>query len=50
MSKVVGHKCGGVRHVCSVCPTRDSDAMANAVEEDEEEAFTAVDDEDEGAW
>ena len=50
MSKVVCHKCGGVRHMRSVCPTHNSDAIANAVEEDEESAFTAVDDEDEGAW
>lgn len=35
MSKVICHKCGGVGHFHSVCPTHDSDA-ANAVEEDEE--------------
>ena len=50
MSKVVCHKCGGVGHMRSVCPTHSSDAIANAVEEDEESAFTAVDDEDEGTW
>jgi hypothetical protein len=42
MSKVACHKCGGVGHFRSVCPTNDSDGVANAALEDEEEpAFTA---------
>jgi len=52
MSKVVCHKCGGVGHFRSFCPTRDSDAIANAVEDEEETALTAVDDEgdSDGVW
>jgi hypothetical protein len=54
LSKVTCHKCGGVGHYRSNCPTHDSDGIANAAEEDETEetAFTAVvnEDEDEGFW
>jgi hypothetical protein len=50
MSKVVCHKCGGVGHYRSVCPTHDSDAANIAVDDDEEQTFTAVADEVEEAW
>jgi len=50
-SQLTCHKCGGVGHIRPVCPTQDSDAIANVVDEDDEEtAFTADDDEDDGAW
>jgi hypothetical protein len=46
-------KCGGVGHMRSSCPTRDSDAIANVAEE-EEAAFTAVDEDNlsdsDGFW
>ena len=39
MSKVICHKCGGVGHYCSACPTHDSDAANVAVDDDEEATF-----------
>ena len=51
-SQIVCHECREVGHICSVCPTQDSDAMVNvAFENDEETNLTATDeDEDDGAW
>lgn len=47
-------KCGGVGHRANVCPTNDSDAVANVVTQvesvDEDIAFTAIDDESGGDW
>ena len=45
------HKCGGVGHFCIDCPTHNSDAIANAAEEEEEAVFTAVDEDlSDGFW
>ena len=51
MSKVRCHKCGGVGHYRSDCPTLDSD-VANIADSDndEEQALTAIADEIEEAW
>jgi Zinc knuckle len=51
MSKVRCHKCGGVGHYHSDCPTQDSDA-ANVADSDndEEQALTAIADEIEESW
>ena len=53
MSKVRCHKCGGVGHYCSDCPTHDSDAANIAVandDHDEEQALTAIADDIEETW
>jgi len=50
-SQITCHKCGGVGNIRSVCPTQDSDVIANVVEDDEETAFTAADEGNGyGAW
>ena len=53
MSKVRCHKCGGVGHYRSDCPTHDSDAANIAVaddDHDEEQALTAIADDIEETW
>ena len=49
-SQITCNKCGGVGHIRPVCPTQDSDAIANVVEDDDETALTTADDEENGAW
>ena len=51
MFKVICHKCGRVGHICSHCPTQDSDAANIAIANDKEaQAFTAIADDIEEAW
>ena len=51
MFKVKCHKCGRVGHICSHCPTQDSDAANIAIANDKEaQAFTAIADDIEEAW
>ena len=45
-SKIKCHKCGGIGHFRSDCPTSDADAAAFAAVDDEDFAVTAIGDED----
>ena len=49
-SKLICHKCGGFGHIRPHCPTPDSDVANVAVDEEEEQTFTAIADEVEEAW
>jgi hypothetical protein len=49
-SKITCHKCGGIGHFRSDCPTSDADAATFAFFEDEDSAVTAVESEVVAEW